>query len=263
MKQFPSIQRALAGEGTAWGVHCSSQDIELYEVCGLVGYDFVLIDHACAANSLPNIKNGLIASNAAGCAAFVRVPSSREEFIKPVLELGPQGVVIPRIKTAEDAAEAARQCTYPPRGSRGYGPSRAMDYGGMPLSEYLENVDRNMLTIAQCDSRQGVEELAQILAVPGIDGVLLAPAELAADIGAGSGGQLSELIERFAETCRGAGKPFGVSVEYDLELCRRMAQAGAAFAAAGEPVLYFRMMAGQALEQLHALEPEEKRSKDA
>lgn len=263
--KYTAIREALEGKRVAWGTHCFSSDIELYEVCGLVGYDYVWIDSEHAPTTLITIKNGIIAANARGCAAFVRAPSHREESIKPILELGPQGIIIPNIKTAAQAEEVVRWCTYPPYGNRGFGPSRAMDYGEMPLTQYLEEANQNTITLIQCESVEGVRNLDEILKVPGIDAIMIGPMDLAGSIGKLADNKHPEviaLIDEIADKCKKAKKPFGLSIGFDMDLCRYIVGKGASFVSMGQHILYFRMMSKKVLKEFHEMEPERGKAED-
>jgi len=259
--QYDSIKEALSKKRIAWGTHCFSSDIELYEVCGLVGYDYVWIDAEHTPISLVNIKNAIIAANARGCAAFVRALSSREESIKPILELGPQGIIVPHVETAEQAREIVNHCTYPPLGTRGFGPSRAMDYGEMPIGQYLQEVNNNTILIIQCESKKGVENLDEILKVPGIDLVMIGPMDLAGSIGKLNDNKHPDviaLIDKIVMKCKEANVPFGLSIGYDMDLCRYIIGKGASFVSMGQHILYFKMMAKRVLDEFHKMEEEQK-----
>lgn len=255
---YTTIKKALDGTAIAWGTHCYSSDAEFYELCGIIGYDYVWIDSEHAPNSLTNIKHGIIAANARGCAAFVRTGSGREDSIKPILELGPQGIIIPNIKTAEQAEEIVKHCTYPPRGTRGFGPSRAINYGETSLNQYLDEVRSNMLVMVQCESVEGLKNLDAILQVPGVDVIIIGPMDLAGSMGKLADNKHPDVmaaIDEIATKCNKYGKPFGVSIGYDMELVRYIVQKGARFVSMGQQLIFFRMMSHAMLKEFYEIDP--------
>ena len=93
MNKIARVREKLAAGGLCFGTHCSTTDADFYEMCGLLGYDYVWIDNEHAGMTQPMIKNAVIATNAGGCCAFVRVPDHQMAHIKPVLEVRPDGLL--------------------------------------------------------------------------------------------------------------------------------------------------------------------------
>ena len=87
----------------------------------------------------------------------MRVPDHQMAHVKPVIECGPDGVIFPMVNTAEEAAHCVSICTYPPKGIRGFGPLRAIDYGTRSFQEYVETVDQSFLKIMQCEHAESVK----------------------------------------------------------------------------------------------------------
>src|SRR5436305_2876032 len=92
-------------------------------LCGVS--DFVWIDTEHNALSLETVQGHLMATNGTNTAALVRVPWNDPVLIKPVLDIGADGVIVPLVRTADDVRRAVTACRYPPDGVRGYGPRRA------------------------------------------------------------------------------------------------------------------------------------------
>lgn len=246
MSRTPSsiIQKALKGKQVAWGTHCFSSDMEVYESCGLSGYDYVWIDSEHAATTRINIKNGIIAAKAGGCSAFVRVGALKEELVRPLVELQPDGIVVPHVETVEQAQLAVQLCTSAIAGRHGF-----------LLPE--ESVTKPLVML-QCESLLGVENLDAIMAVPGVDVIIIGPMDLAGSMGKLHDNKHPEVIKQFeciAEKCRKAGKPFGLSIGYDLELVRWFVSQGATFISMGQHVTYFRIMSTRILQELRATCP--------
>src|SRR5436190_23939488 len=88
-------------------------------------FDFVWIDLEHTPLSLESVQGHLMATKGTDVAPLVRVPWNDPVLIKPVLDLGAAGVIVPMVRTPEDVARAVAACRYPPAGVRGYGPRRA------------------------------------------------------------------------------------------------------------------------------------------
>ncbi len=239
-----TIREAMEGRRLAFGTHCSSQDIGLYEICGRIGYDYVWIDNEHAGMTFPMIYNGIVGSAAGGAAALVRVGGHETDNIKPVLEMGPEGIVVPMVNTAGEAEKIVSRCQYPPAGTRGFGPLRAIDYYQTPMEEYLAAVNQNTLCMLQCEHAESVENLDEILEVPGVDAIICGPVDLSASVG--KLGRLNDpevmaLMAEIIRKCRAARKPFGVSVGYNWPLIEYWVTNGASFVSMGTAYDYFSM----------------------
>jgi 2-keto-3-deoxy-L-rhamnonate aldolase RhmA len=251
------IKTAMAEGRVALGTHCSSEDIGLYEMCGPLGYDYVWIDNEHAGITVPIVRNGIVGTNAGGCAAFVRVRWNDPALVKPVLEIGPDGIIFPMINSPEEAERAVKSCLYPPAGNRGFGPLRAINYNADPdlsLEEYTERTNKSIMKILQAEHHTGVERLNEILEVPGIDLVICGPMDLSASIG--KLGKLRDpavvgLMQKIIDTCKAAKIPYGLSMGYDdRDLAKFWIEEGAKFVSMGTAYDYFRIMSMQVLREL-------------
>lgn len=257
MNQIARIRDRLKDGRLCFGTHISTTDPDFYELCGLLDYDYVWIDNEHAGMSQPMIKNAIIATNAGGCAAFVRVPDHETASVKPVIECGPDGVIFPMVNTREQAERCVAHCVYPPRGTRGFGPSRAIDYGCMPLGEYIRSVDRSFLKIMQCEHVESVENLDDILSVEGVDAIICGPMDLSASVGKMGDyfdPQVIALMDAIIDKCTARGVPFGLSIGVDLKLVKYWIDRGASFLSMGTPLDYFREMSKDVVRQARTIE---------
>ena len=103
------------------------------EMIGQNGYDFLWIDTEHSAMDYHTLLMHIIAAKAGGSASIVRIPWNEPYLAKRVLEMGPDGIIIPQVSGAEDVRRAMKSCLYPPEGERGFGPRRACKYGMQPL----------------------------------------------------------------------------------------------------------------------------------
>jgi 4-hydroxy-2-oxoheptanedioate aldolase len=144
-----------------------------------LGYDYVALDAQHGLMGYSGWLHGLMAIDAAGAAGIVRVPSNNAAFIGQALDAGAAGVIVPLVNNAEEAAAAVRAVRYPPHGMRSYGPMRsALRIGPKPAE-----ADATVLCLAMIETPEGLENVKEICAVPGIDGVYIGPSDLCLAVG--------------------------------------------------------------------------------
>lgn len=153
------------------------------EIMGTCGFDWLVIDGEHSANDIRSIRDQLVALAASPSHPVVRVPVGETWIIKQVLDVGAQTVLVPMVESAEQARDLVRACQYPPHGTRGVGATsaRATMFGS--TSEYIQTADQEICLLVQVENRAGIDALDDILAVEGISGVFIGPADLSTDMG--------------------------------------------------------------------------------
>ncbi len=177
------FKRALAGDKPLFGCWLSLADAGAAEIVGSTGFDWVLIDGEHAPNDIRSIRAQLSALQNSPSPALVRVPVGETWLIKQVLDVGAQTIMVPMVESAEQARELVRACSYPPTGTRGVGAAaaRATRFGA--IRDYVSTADDQICLLVQVESRAGIAALDEILAVDGVDGVFIGPADLSTDMG--------------------------------------------------------------------------------
>lgn len=196
------------------GTVVNLSDPMITEILATTGIDFVWIDLEHSAMSAAEVNMHILAARSRGVAPFVRVPWNDPVRVKPILEMGPAGVIFPFINSEEEARSAMAACRYPgtSNGVRGFCPHRANGFGSVPLAEYLERASAEPWVILQIEHIDAVEAINEICSVPGIGSLLLGPFDLSASIG--KTGQVADpevqsLIDRVVSAAGTAGVPFG------------------------------------------------------
>lgn len=153
------------------------------EIAGTAGFDWLLIDGEHAPNDLRSISQQIAVLQASGSNVAVRLPNGDPSLIKQVLDIGAQTLLIPMVESAKQARELVRALRYPPNGIRGvgYGLARASQFSAIP--DYLPTADAELCLLVQVESKAGIDALDEILAIDGIDGVFIGPADLSVDLG--------------------------------------------------------------------------------
>ena len=149
------------------------------------------------------------------CPCVVRTPWNDVVWIKRVLDTGCDGIVIPQIQTAAEAESAVRACRYPPAGIRGIGAARGQRYG-MGLPDDVMSANAALTIVVQIEHIEAVKNVRDILAVPGIDAILIGPNDLSASMGLSGNTATRRSATRFRRPLRpvpSAASPWAFSLE--------------------------------------------------
>ncbi len=238
-------QRLAAGE-TTFGCWLSFAEANVAEMMGTAGFDWLVIDGEHAPNDIRSIRDQLMALNGSPSSVAVRVPIGETWMIKQVLDAGAQTVVVPMVESADQARALVRACTYPPTGLRGVGASSTRSSRFSGIADYIKTADAQICLIVQVESRAGMAALDDILAVDGIDGVFIGPADLASDMGHSGDATVPEVHDTIIDAIQRiatAGKAPGImSLGNDTQT---YLDAGARFLAVGIDVLFLIKKARQ------------------
>lgn len=180
------------------------------EILSHVGFDWLFIDGEHGPLETADLL-AILQAVGGRAASVVRVPEGNECAIKKVLDLGADGVIVPQVNTAEQAADVVRFSRYAPQGARGVGLARAHGYG-LSFQDYMDSANERVSVVVQAEHAQSVENIEEIVKVPGVDAVLLGPYDLSASLG--QTGNLDHpsvvsAIDRIITVCQGAGVPVG------------------------------------------------------
>jgi 2-dehydro-3-deoxyglucarate aldolase/4-hydroxy-2-oxoheptanedioate aldolase len=204
--------------------------------------DFLWIDLEHSPISLESLQALLIAARAGGAPALVRVPSNEIAWVKRVLDIGAEGIILPQSKTVAEVEAFVSACRYPPQGTRGFGPRRGSNYGRQPLADYLEQANQGVFLAVQIETREALDAIDAIVKVPGIDSLVIGPADLAGAL-LGMPGQVThpkilESIGRICTRAREAGLPVGIGMGPDRDYALRVAQLGVQWIQCGGDVSF-------------------------
>ncbi|MDD1661937.1 MAG: aldolase/citrate lyase family protein [Methanomicrobiales archaeon] len=152
------------------------------EILAGCGFDWLTIDMEHSAITLAECQDLVRVIELAGCCPLVRVGENDPNLIKRVMDAGAHGVIVPQVNSREDALRAVASVKYPPEGARGVGLARAQGYG-LHFDAYRRWNGEESIVIVQIEHIQAVENLADILSVPGVDGFIVGPYDLSASLG--------------------------------------------------------------------------------
>lgn len=205
------------------------------EIAANAGFDWLLIDAEHAPNDLRTILHQLQTIAAYPSQAVVRPVTGDVALIKQLLDIGAQTVLIPMVESAQQAELMVRATRYPPHGIRGVGAALARASRWNNLSTYLDDAEAQICVLLQIESRQGLDNLDEILQVPGVDGVFIGPADLSAALGhRGNPGhpEVQAAIVSSIHKIRAAGKAAGI-LSADETLAKHYLSLGTEFVAVG------------------------------
>ncbi|MFN8475868.1 MAG: aldolase/citrate lyase family protein [Anaerolineae bacterium] len=215
MSVRPNPIRAAWDEGRSMlGTFGWSASPRVVEVLGYTGFDYVMFDAEHSAIEAERLEELIRAAETAGITPLVRVPYLHPSLITRTLDSGAAGIVVPQVNSLADAQLAVMGAKYHPIGRRGMAIARPAGFGLRASGDdYRTAANRESLLIVQVETRDAVEQLPSILALPGIDGILIGPNDLSQSLG--YPGQLDlplvqGVIHRVVEQCIASNVPVGM-----------------------------------------------------
>lgn len=208
------------------------------EISAGAGYDWLLLDAEHGPNDIPLLLSQLQAVAPYHAEPIVRPGFNDPVLIKYVLDIGAQTLLVPMVNTRAEAEEAVRATRYPPQGYRGVAAAlvRASRWNRIP--NYLTRANDEICLLVQAETRKAMDNLAEIAAVEGVDGVFIGPADLSADMGFidnPTAPEVQQAIEQGIATIVRAGKAPGILMANE-ELAKHYIDLGALFVAVGVDV---------------------------
>jgi 2-keto-3-deoxy-L-rhamnonate aldolase RhmA len=215
-----------------------------------LGYDYVVLDAQHGLIGYQGLMTGLLAIDAGAAigpratVGLVRVEANDPTPIGRALDAGATGVIVPLVDSADDVARAVRAAKYPPVGARSFGPMRAaLRIGPVPA-------DSNDATVvlAMIETPLGLENVAEICATPGLDGVYVGPSDLSLALGARFPGDpevegpFEEAVELIARTAREAGIAAGIHT-FDGESAKKRLAQGYTYATVASDLAHLEAIA--------------------
>ncbi len=241
---FSLAKRLRAGE-TVFSAWCGLASPLITDVMAREGFNTVTIDqqhgmwdHAATVASIAGIHGG-------GAAPVVRVPLDDFGGVSRALDWGAEGVIMPMINNVELAKRFVGAAKFPPIGERSWGPHRATLLANIPdQKDYLRSANDNIVTLAMIETREAMDNLDAIAAVPGIDVLFVGPADLSITLSKGQvwdphSAEVEAALEKIVAAAKKANKIAGlycVNAERALATAKR----GFRFLAVGSDLGFLR-----------------------
>lgn len=210
LRPSPVLARLAAGQPVC-GLLNSVPSPLLCEMIAAAGYHFVILDLEHLLRSGEELMHCLRACEAAGIAAWLRVPEVDAKLIGRALDAGVEAIVLPRVESAAEVERALAAAHFPPLGRRGISGGRCTGFGALGLTDYIGLANAEPRLVPMIESAAGIAVLPEILALPGIAMVLEGALDLALDLGVGPDPlhpQVWEGLQQVAAACTAADVPF-------------------------------------------------------
>ena len=210
-KAYSLKSKCLAGD-VSFGMTITTGNKEISEiVSNHDDTDFVLIDLEHTTMGLNNLHTILMGLNHTNIVPIVRIHSEAVSAIQRSLDLGVGGVIFPMVKSIHELEYKISLCKYPPQGTRGFGPKRAISYTSNANS-YFSEANKSLITILLIEHIDAINEIDKILKVSGLDAVFIGPVDLALSMGLGIDGldnnlELSEVVSSIIRSCKSSRIP--------------------------------------------------------
>jgi 4-hydroxy-2-oxoheptanedioate aldolase len=225
-------ERVLSGE-LMGGTFLNLGSSLTAEIAGQAGFDWLLIDLEHGAGDRHELLFQLQAIESTPAAPIVRIAWNDPVRIKRTLDLGPSGIMVPYVQSAEEARAAVAAMRYPPAGVRGVASMHRACGFGSSFDEYLRSADSQLLTVVQIETSAAIDHADEIAAVDGVDVLFVGPMDLSFSLGMPrqwGHPTFSAALDKVVSACRKAGKASGTLVLSEEQIERTVA-AGFSFLA--------------------------------
>ena len=231
--------------------------VEIVRIAKTAGFDAIYVDLEHSSFSIETTCQISVMALEAGLPALVRVPTP--DYIQRVLDGGALGVIAPGVRSADQARDVVAAAKYPPLGERGMSTGLVhLGFRSMPPAEALPKMNQATMVIVQLESAAGLAAIEEIVAVKGVDMVLIGTNDFLADLG--HPGQydhpkVREAYERTIAACRKHGKHAGVGgLSSRPDLVRQYVAMGARFVSTGTDLAFLLGAATERARQAKGLQ---------
>ncbi len=208
------LRRTINEKGNALGTFLGVSTPSIVEILGYTGMDFIVIDTEHGPYDTMPVSDLIRASDNRGMSPIVRVAEVTHKEIQRAVDNGAEGIIIPCLKRTDEFRKAVELCKYPPLGSRGFIKSRGCGFGNEEwaqgtLEEFMYNSNEKVLLLPQCETRDALENIEEIVNIEGIDGIFIGPFDLSISMGIPGQFDIPEFrqaINRVLIACKEAGK---------------------------------------------------------
>jgi 2-keto-3-deoxy-L-rhamnonate aldolase RhmA len=234
MVMFRKLLRS--SDGPVVGTFVKIPSLEVAEIVGAAGFDFVVIDTEHALLSVRDVYAQVVVYSRMGVAPLVRITDHGYGDAQRYLDAGAAGILVPHVSDAGQAAATMRQFLFPPEGTRGMGyAARAGLWGALPggAAEYVRAGQQDAARIAMIEEKESVEDIAGIMAAPGVDAVFIGPGDLSLSMGEPMGSPaVHDAVTTCIKAAVAAGVPVGTVVQGEDQI-RLRAEQGCRFVLVG------------------------------
>jgi len=176
------LKKKLFNNKTTIGSWITLAHPAIAEIMANSGFDWLAIDLEHSVITIREAEELIRVIELSGVIPLVRLTSNSSDLIKRVMDAGAHGIIVPMVNSAVEAELAVQSIKYPPLGRRGVGLARAQKYGA-DFEGYKEWESSSSIVIVQIEHIEAVNNLREILSVPGVDGFIVGPYDLTGSMG--------------------------------------------------------------------------------
>lgn len=248
--------KALLAQGqVVYGTACTGVRSPTWaQIAAGAGFDYLMIDAEHHPWSLETLAEVCRTSRAKDITPIVRLPDALPDWISRCLDLGAEGVVLPRVENPDTVALAVERMKYPPQGRRGLSTGGGhSDYlGTADPAGFIAHMNENTMLVIQIETAAAVERADEILAAGGVDAVMVGPMDLTLSLGVVGQihhARMDEAMTAILRACERAGVASGFHTT-DVEFLRKWRRAGARFLTFGSDLGFLTSAARQACQAI-------------
>ncbi len=242
MRTSRVLSKARRGEA-AWGVCLHLTDPSLFEMTSLLGFDAIWMDMEHHGYSVETAGNLMRSARVGNCDIVARPGKGEFMRMARMLELGATGIMYPRCDGPEEAREVVKWAKFAPLGKRGFdGSGPDVPYILSPLDKYLKEANEQTFVLIQMEEPAAVEQAEAIAAVPGVDMLMLGPADFSVLTGVPfdfAHPTVVAAIEKVARAAKNQGK-FWAATCGSIEIAKKYADMGASLLFHGCDIVFVK-----------------------
>jgi 2-dehydro-3-deoxyglucarate aldolase/4-hydroxy-2-oxoheptanedioate aldolase len=157
---------------------------EVARILAAAGFQWAFVDTEHGGFDLESVQDICRVANLAGLCPIVRVADLQYPLVSRALDCGAQGIIFPRVESVELLEKAVSWTKFPPAGVRGYGLTiQQANYEDVTMPQIMDHYNENILVVMQIETKRALEMREELLSVPGIDAVMIGPADLSISLG--------------------------------------------------------------------------------
>ncbi|MFZ5916542.1 MAG: HpcH/HpaI aldolase family protein [Chloroflexota bacterium] len=238
------LARIRAGKYVLCGNITPYASPKIPEMMGLIGFDCVWIDMEHQDYSYDQVFNQCLASRASGMEPMIRVRKEGDHSFFRVFEAGATGIMVPHIRSRQEAEWALKFCRFAPVGLRGMdGVEAAAKYSLVPMDAYMAWTLRETFVLFQVEDRETLDIIDDIARMEGLDGLFFGPGDMSQSLGVPLQFDHPQMIEArklIGATAQKHGKFWGMPVGNAKQAARLYEEEGAQFFACGAAIIILR-----------------------
>jgi 4-hydroxy-2-oxoheptanedioate aldolase len=238
------LQRIRAGKYVLCGSPTPYSSPKIPEMMGLIGYDCIWIDMEHQDYSYDQAFNMCLASRAAGMEPMIRVRKEGDHSFFRVFEAGATGIMVPHVRTIEEAEWALRFCRFAPVGLRGMdGVEAAAKYSLVPMEDYMAWTLRETFVLFQVEDKESLDIIDEIAQMEGLDGLFFGSGDMSQSLGIPmqfDHPRMQEARTLIAATAQKYDKFWGMPVGSATQAARLYEEEGGQFFACGAAIIILR-----------------------